>query len=96
MRRVGVLCAAALVALEENVRKLEEDHKNAKLLAGYCLFPVEYNFVTTSQYQPVIHASEFRYCVLCLQFFVILISFWHGRWIEPNYRAKGGYGITSN
>lgn len=33
MRQVGVLCAAALVALEENVSKLVDDHKNAKTLA---------------------------------------------------------------
>lgn len=33
MRQIGVLCAAALVALQENVRKLEEDHQKAKLLA---------------------------------------------------------------
>lgn len=34
MRQVGVICAAALVALEENVGKLESDHKKAKILAG--------------------------------------------------------------
>ncbi|KAH6802394.1 threonine aldolase 1 [Perilla frutescens var. frutescens] len=34
MRQVGVLCAAALVALEENVGKLEGDHKKAKVLAA--------------------------------------------------------------
>ena len=34
MRQIGVLCAAALVALRENVAKLEDDHKNAKILAG--------------------------------------------------------------
>lgn len=34
MRQVGILCAAALVALEENVEKLVVDHKNAKTLAG--------------------------------------------------------------
>lgn len=34
MRQVGVLCAAALVAVEENVSKLEGDHKKAKILAG--------------------------------------------------------------
>ncbi|MFS7957341.1 putative aldehyde-lyase [Helianthus anomalus] len=34
MRQVGVLCAAALVALQENVPKLVTDHKNAKTLAG--------------------------------------------------------------
>ncbi|KAM7491561.1 hypothetical protein LguiA_034482 [Lonicera macranthoides] len=33
MRQVGVLCAAGLVALQENVVKLEGDHKKAKLLA---------------------------------------------------------------
>lgn len=34
MRQVGILCAAALVAVQENVAKLKDDHKNAKLLAG--------------------------------------------------------------
>ncbi|RDY08164.1 putative low-specificity L-threonine aldolase 1, partial [Mucuna pruriens] len=33
MRQVGILCAAALVALQENVGKLESDHKKARLLA---------------------------------------------------------------
>ncbi|KAM6577106.1 hypothetical protein CsatB_028943 [Cannabis sativa] len=33
MRQVGVLCAAALVAIQENVAKLESDHKKAKFLA---------------------------------------------------------------
>ncbi|KVI09587.1 probable low-specificity L-threonine aldolase 1 [Cynara cardunculus var. scolymus] len=33
MRQVGILCAAALVALQENVGKLGTDHKNAKTLA---------------------------------------------------------------
>ncbi|GLT95114.1 hypothetical protein SLE2022_128160 [Rubroshorea leprosula] len=33
MRQNGVLCAAALVALQENVGKLDEDHKKAKVLA---------------------------------------------------------------
>ncbi|KAL2345829.1 hypothetical protein Fmac_007114 [Flemingia macrophylla] len=33
MRQVGILCAAARVALQENVGKLESDHKKAKLLA---------------------------------------------------------------
>jgi len=34
MRQVGILCAAALVALHENVEKLESDHKKARFLAG--------------------------------------------------------------
>lgn len=34
MRQIGVLCAAALVALHENLPKLQHDHKKAKLLAG--------------------------------------------------------------
>ncbi|XP_019426645.1 PREDICTED: probable low-specificity L-threonine aldolase 1 isoform X1 [Lupinus angustifolius] len=33
MRQIGILCAAALVALRDNVRNLESDHRNAKLLA---------------------------------------------------------------
>ncbi|KAL5061174.1 hypothetical protein RYX36_032778 [Vicia faba] len=33
MRQVGILCAAALVALQENVEKLESDHKKARFLA---------------------------------------------------------------
>lgn len=33
MRQVGILCAAAIVALQENVAKLESDHKKAKILA---------------------------------------------------------------
>ncbi|KAL8166666.1 hypothetical protein V2J09_008165, partial [Rumex salicifolius] len=33
MRQIGVLCAAALVALHENVAKLEFDHKRAQTLA---------------------------------------------------------------
>lgn len=33
MRQIGILCAAALVAVEENVGKLEEDHTKAKTLA---------------------------------------------------------------
>ncbi|XP_051116817.1 low-specificity L-threonine aldolase 1-like [Andrographis paniculata] len=33
MRQVGVLCAAAMVAVEENVGKLESDHRKAKILA---------------------------------------------------------------
>jgi hypothetical protein len=34
MRQVGILCAAALVALHETVLKLEDDHKKTKMLAG--------------------------------------------------------------
>ncbi|KAG0477546.1 hypothetical protein HPP92_012265 [Vanilla planifolia] len=33
MRQVGVLCAAAYVALRDNVSKLEDDHRKAKLFA---------------------------------------------------------------
>jgi threonine aldolase len=33
MRQVGMLAAAALYALEHNIDRLAEDHKNAKLLA---------------------------------------------------------------
>jgi threonine aldolase len=42
MRQVGILCAAALVALQENVEKLESDHKKARYLAGTFLTIVIY------------------------------------------------------
>ncbi|MED6114633.1 putative low-specificity L-threonine aldolase 1 [Stylosanthes scabra] len=52
MRQVGVITAAALVALQENVGKLESDHKKARLLAdglnqmkGLRVDPVETNIV---------------------------------------------------
>ncbi|XP_022966485.1 probable low-specificity L-threonine aldolase 1 isoform X2 [Cucurbita maxima] len=34
MRQIGILCAAALIAIKENVPKLATDHHNAKLLAS--------------------------------------------------------------
>lgn len=34
MRQVGVLCAAAYVALQDNAGKLADDHKKTKMLAG--------------------------------------------------------------
>ena len=37
MRQVGVLCAAAHVAVRDTVGKLADDHKNAKALAGFVL-----------------------------------------------------------
>ncbi|XP_068664561.1 low-specificity L-threonine aldolase 1-like isoform X2 [Aristolochia californica] len=33
MRQIGILCAAAYVALQENVAKLQDDHRKAKALA---------------------------------------------------------------
>lgn len=38
MRQVGFICAAAFVALKENVEKLDGDHKNAEELAGKLLY----------------------------------------------------------
>ncbi|XP_008453667.1 low-specificity L-threonine aldolase 1-like isoform X2 [Cucumis melo] len=34
MRQIGILCAAGLVAIKENVQKLEADHEKAKQLAS--------------------------------------------------------------
>ncbi|GAB2288237.1 hypothetical protein Dimus_022578 [Dionaea muscipula] len=34
MRQVGILCAAAIIALKQNVSKLQGDHEKAKRLAG--------------------------------------------------------------
>ncbi|KAF5740486.1 Threonine aldolase 1 isoform 1 [Tripterygium wilfordii] len=52
MRQIGIICAAALVALQENVGKLEADHKNAKILAdglnhikGLRALPAETNII---------------------------------------------------
>lgn len=36
MRQIGILCAAALVGLQDNVGNLASDHKKARLLAGKC------------------------------------------------------------
>lgn len=41
MRQIGILCAAALVALKENVGKLESDHKKTRLLAGKYIMQFE-------------------------------------------------------
>ncbi|GKV12504.1 hypothetical protein SLEP1_g23637 [Rubroshorea leprosula] len=43
MRQIGILCAAGLVALQENVGKLKEDHKKTKVLAAEA-FGVQKNF----------------------------------------------------
>jgi threonine aldolase len=39
MRQVGILCAAAHVAIRDTVGKLADDHRRAKTLAG--MFPSE-------------------------------------------------------
>jgi hypothetical protein len=38
MRQVGVLCAAAHVAVRDTVGKLADDHRRAKSLAGFMFF----------------------------------------------------------
>lgn len=38
MRQIGVLCAAACIALRDNVNKLKDDHRRAKILAGFDFF----------------------------------------------------------
>lgn len=40
MRQIGVLCAAAYVALRDNVVKLEDDHRKAKIFAGLFYVPL--------------------------------------------------------
>ena len=56
MRQVGILCAAAIVAVQENVGKLEGDHKNAKVLAGW------YSSVFDSY--DIILGEKTNYCLL--------------------------------
>jgi threonine aldolase len=41
MRQIGILCAAALVALKENVGKLESDHKKTRFLAGRSIYAIQ-------------------------------------------------------
>jgi hypothetical protein len=38
MRQTGIICAAAIVAVQENVGKLEGDHKKAKIFAGILVY----------------------------------------------------------
>ncbi|MBA0783793.1 hypothetical protein Gotri_001448, partial [Gossypium trilobum] len=43
MRQLGFICAAAFVALKENVAKLEGDHKKAKVLAENHFYQLDYH-----------------------------------------------------
>ncbi|KDP23711.1 hypothetical protein JCGZ_23544 [Jatropha curcas] len=70
MRQVGMLCAAGLVAVQENVGKLEDDHKKAKTIAeGLHQFKelrvdaaaVETNII----YVDVVESSKFTAEKLC-------------------------------
>jgi hypothetical protein len=42
MRQVGVLCAAAYVGIRDTVGKLADDHRKAKVLAGFIYFYFSY------------------------------------------------------
>lgn len=44
MRQVGILAAAALYALDNNVERLKEDHDNAKKLANGILKKLLHKF----------------------------------------------------
>ncbi|KAK7817508.1 putative low-specificity l-threonine aldolase 1 [Quercus suber] len=57
MRQVGILCAAAIVAVQENVAKLEGDHKNAKVLAGRVRIVLHHQ----------ISESDVQYTLSCFQ-----------------------------
>ena len=39
MRQAGIIAAAGIYALEHNVDRLAEDHRNAKLLASHSILP---------------------------------------------------------
>jgi threonine aldolase len=43
MRQVGVLCAAAHVGVRDTVGKLADDHRRAKVLAGFISCDSEFN-----------------------------------------------------
>jgi threonine aldolase len=46
MRQVGILCAAAYVAVRDTVGKLADDHRRAKTLAGFICFLLKSNFTS--------------------------------------------------
>ncbi|KAJ8764634.1 hypothetical protein K2173_006716 [Erythroxylum novogranatense] len=70
MRQVGILCAAALVAIQENVAKLVDDHRKAKMLAeGLCQikgFQVDVDAVETNIiYVDIVEGSNITAEKLC-------------------------------
>jgi threonine aldolase len=52
MRQVGIIAAAGLYAVENNIKRLEEDHKNAKILGAVIsklkTFKIDMKFVQTN------------------------------------------------
>ena len=56
MRQVGVLCAAAHVAVRDTVGKLADDHRRAKALAGFMPF-----CILTSLHFDFPHSQVFNY-----------------------------------
>ena len=66
MRQAGIVAAAALYALENNIERLRDDHANAKKLAGYIegveglrlRYPVETNIVVVEVDPDAITADE--------------------------------------
>ncbi|KAK3200748.1 hypothetical protein Dsin_024163 [Dipteronia sinensis] len=70
MRQIGILCAAALVALQENVAKLETDHKKAKMFAEGLnqikTLKVDVNTVETNfVYFDIVEGSKIKAETLC-------------------------------
>lgn len=60
MRQVGLLAAAADFALENNLKRLERDHQNAKLIASACALPEpETNIVALDVSKYPFSASEY-------------------------------------
>ena len=82
MRQIGILCAAALIAIKDNVPKLATDHHNAKLLAS--------NIICSSSFFSIIYLSLFSYISSRLLGLILY------RWIEPNQRSEGGSKISWN
>jgi hypothetical protein len=56
MRQVGVLCAAAYVAVRDTVGKLADDHRKAKALAGFIYSYFFFSSPTSLHF--VIHISQ--------------------------------------
>ena len=73
MRQVGILCAAALVAIQENIVKLEGDHENAKILAGKTSFPAIMFLPPHSNFSVLassLQVQAYGYCIFSVSYLV--------------------------
>jgi hypothetical protein len=92
MRQVGILCAAAFVAVQENVGKLEGDHRNAKILAGRYTSPLDLHAIAIGGKNNYRHAL-ILFCLFNCSHVQLLETFFSlslsiSRRVESNERSK--------